>query len=227
VTLPLGAVLAASIAVALAAPGAHAADADASATSAYLQADYDLVRAGTSKTRQVESTLRGVLSRVRRECPNAAEHSPQNAQSTELSNEVIGAMVTAVVHLDLPAGRAFVKRVVRLRWSSRSLTRQVHEYAGDVRTLIGLGEPNVCADVRAWVAGGYATLPATTIAFAPRFIAAWVRLGDLPSALARSAPSSERGLVRKITQMEWKFTDLESREVETWAAIMNVLGLSP
>lgn len=217
----------ASIAVAFAAPGAHAAGGDASATRAYLQADYDLVHAGTSKTRQVESTLRGVLSRVRRECPDAAAHSPQNAQSTELSNEVIGAMVTAVVHLDLPAGRAFVKRVGPLRWANRSLTRQIHEYAADVKTLISLPRPNVCADVRAWVAGGYASLPTTTRVFSPRFIAAWVRLGDLPSAVAKLAPSSERGLVRKIEQMEWKFTDLESREVETWAATMNVLGLSP
>src|SRR5690349_17078066 len=84
---------------------------DVAATRAYLRADYRLVQAGVAKIPKIEAALRGVLARVRRECPRAAAGSPQNAQSTELSNEVIGALVTAVVHLDLPAGRAFVRSV--------------------------------------------------------------------------------------------------------------------
>jgi hypothetical protein len=218
--------LACSIALG-AAPTALGAGGDASATIRYLQADYDLVHSGTSKIPRVEAALRGVLSRTKRECPAAAANSPQNSQSTELSDEVIGALVTAVVHLDLPAGRAFVRRVSQLRWSSQRLTAQVQSYVRDVKALIALPEPHLCADLRAWAAGGFATLPPTTAVFAPRFIASWVRLGDLPSALVRSAPSSQRGLIRTIGQMEWKFTDLESREVDTWAAIMNAVGLSP
>jgi hypothetical protein len=200
---------------------------DVAATSAYLQADYRLVRAGVSKIPKVEAALRGVLARVRRECPRAAAGSPQDPQSTELSNELIGALVTAVVHLDLPAGRAFVRAVSPLRWSNARLTAQVQTYARNVRTLVGLAEPHLCADVRAWAASGFRTLPATTTVFAPRFMDAWVALGELPAGLAASTTGAERGLVARIKRMEARFTDLEAREVATWGAAMSALELWP
>lgn len=66
----------------------------------------------------------------------AAAGSPQDAESTQLSNEVIGAMVTAVVALDRPAGRAFVSAAGRLYWSDRQLTHTIHLYVGSVSTLL-------------------------------------------------------------------------------------------
>jgi hypothetical protein len=219
--------LAALIGLALTVAAAPAAGSDAGATHAYLQADYQLVRAGTTKIPRVEATLKGVLGRVRRECPGAAAGSPQNPQSTELSNEVIGSMVTAVVHLDLPAGRAFVRAVRPLRWTNGALTRQIQTYAGHVNTLVGMAEPHLCADVRAWASSGFAALAPSTLAFAPRFMDAWVALGELPPALRRYEAAADRGLAATTERLEATFTDVEARNVSTWGAIMSALGLWP
>jgi hypothetical protein len=220
--------LLASIAAAASAPAnAPAGQGDAAATRAYIEANYRLVQAAASRIHPIEAALHGVLAQVRRECPMAAAHSPQDAQSTQLSNEVIGAMVTAVVRLDLPAGRDFVSVAGRLTWSSPSVTRTVHAYVGKVRTLVALAPPRLCSDVQSWASSGFRALPASTITFAPRFMSAWVAAGELPAALASYETADERALLRRSNRLETELTDLEAREVETWGHIMDALALWP
>jgi hypothetical protein len=221
------ALAAALLTAALAPTQTLASGSDQAATSAYLKANYALVSTVVSRTRRIEATLRGVLKRVRSECPSAAAGSPQDPESTQLSNEVIGAMVTAVVALDRPAGRAFVVATDHLRWSDRSLTRAVQSYVGKVRTLSALAQPPLCADVRSWAATGFQTLPASTISFSPLFMSAWAAAGELPSALSTSETAQERPLIARTVRLELQLTDLEAREVQTYGAIMNALGLWP
>jgi hypothetical protein len=213
--------------VALAAAPATALADDAAATTAYLEADHRLVQVGVTSIPRVEAALRGVLADVRARCPLAAAGSPQNPQSTELSDELIGAMVLAVVALNRPAGRAFVHSVEHLAWSDRSLTRQLHTYIEHVRALLALARPDLCGDVRAWAANGFHTLPPSTLAFSPRFMDAWVGLGELPAALARFVAPAQRALFAQTRRLEERFTDLEAREVETYSAIMSALSLWP
>jgi len=200
---------------------------DQAATSAYLQADHRLVSTVTSRIARIEATLRGVLAGVRSECPRAAAGSPQDGQSTQLSNEVIGAMITAVVALDRPAGHAFVAATEHLRWSSRALTRTIQSYVGKVRTLSALAQPRLCADVRAWASAGFHALPPSTVSFSPLFMSAWVAAGELPAGLAASETPGERPLIARTERMEAQLTELEAREVQTWGQIMNALELWP
>jgi hypothetical protein len=216
-----------ALASALAPARASAGRSDQATTSAYLQANYRLVAAAASRIPTIESTLRGILQRMRSECPNAAAGSPQTPQSTQLSNEVIGAMVTAVVALDRPAGHAFVAATQHLRWSDRRLTREVHAYVAKVRTLSGLAQPHLCADVRAWAATGFHALSPATISFSPLFMSVWVAAGERPPALSASETSAERALIARTARLEMKLTELEAREVHTWGAIMDVLDLWP
>jgi hypothetical protein len=212
----------------LAPSGARAAGGgNGGATSAYLQANYKLVTAVTSKIPTIEARLHKVLASVRRECPAAAAGSPQNPQSTQLSNEVIGALVMSIVELDRPAGRAFVRSVSPLRWSNGGLTQTVKTYVGKVRTLLALPPPNLCSDVRGWAAGGFTTLTQPTLSFSPVFMAAWVSAGEQPPALARYESGSDRALAARTRKLEQRIADLEAREVETWGAIMNALELWP
>src|SRR5262249_51403500 len=141
------------------------------------------VQVVASKIPTIEARLRKVLASVRRECPRAAAGSPQNPQSTQLSNEVIGALVMSIVELDRPAGRAFVRSVSPLRWGNRGLTQTIKTYVGKVRTLLALPQPNLCGDVRGWAANGFTTLTQTTQSFSPVFMAAWVSAGEQPPAL--------------------------------------------
>jgi hypothetical protein len=200
---------------------------DQAATSAYLQADYQLVHTGTSQMRRVESTLHALRERIGRECTKAGAGSPQDPESTQLSNELIGAMVTSVVALDRPAGHRFVSATEHLRWSDSGLTRRIRTYTSKVRALTAMAQPDICRDIGRWAASGFKALPPTTLAFAPRFMSVWVGLGELPAALGRYETGADRSLAARIARLESQFTDLEAREVETWGDIMNELELWP
>ncbi|HUH80262.1 MAG TPA: hypothetical protein VLZ06_02950 [Solirubrobacteraceae bacterium] len=222
-------VLLAALAVAAIAlvPASGASASNASATHAYLSANYALVHAAHTRIHQVESTLRGLLAQIRRECPLAAKGSPEETQSEQLSNEVIGTMVLTAIRLDLPAGRAYVKAVRPLRWSSPSLTRSVHGYAEKVAKIITLPVPKLCQDVKSWASSGFTTLPSATRPFDSVFLNSWVSPGFLPSALKPYEGGSVRSLVRQTEKQESDIVDLEAREVETWGKIMDSLELEP
>lgn len=59
---------------------------------------------------------------------------PQDPESTQLSNEVISALVTAAVALDRPAGRRLVKAAGHLSWSNHPLTATVRAGVGAIAT---------------------------------------------------------------------------------------------
>jgi hypothetical protein len=200
---------------------------DQAATRAYIRADYQRMRIAASRIPLIEATLHGMLAQVRQECPMVAAGSPSDAQSIELEDEVIGAMVIAVVGLDRPAGRAFVSAAGRLRWSDRKVTRAIHSYVEKVRTLLVLPQPSLCSDIRSWAASGFATLSASTLTFTPRFMAAWVAIGELPPALVRYETPDERPLFARTRRLEARLSDLEAREVKTFSEIIKIVGLGP
>lgn len=223
------ALLAAFVVVALGPADALAGQGDIATTRTYIQANYRLVQLTASKIGPIEATLRDVRSQVLRECPRAAAGSPQDTDSEQLSNEVIGAMVTAAVHLvEAPASRAYVRTAGRLDWSNRALTSAVHAYANKALGLVALAPPKLCSDVESWAASGFRTLPASTAVFAPRFMSVWIAPGELPTSLAQYETAAERPLLRRTQQLEEKFTEMEARAgVETWGEIMDGLALLP
>jgi hypothetical protein len=225
--MPPRSILALALLLAGALPASASAASDTAGTQAYIQADYMLATTAASNIHRSESAIFGVLARVRRRCPLAAAASPQNPQSTQLSNEVIGAMVTGAIASDIPAIRRFVSAVGHLRWSSRGLTSEVKTYVSQLRTLSSLSQPDVCADVRSWAASGYRTVPAATVAFDGRFMPSWVALGELPPGLARFESGAARSLAHRAELREGQLSEFEVRRVETWGEIMNALDLSP
>jgi hypothetical protein len=223
-------VVVAALTALLAAPGfAMAESPDAAATQKYIQANYALVQAGASKLGAARAALRAVRSQIEGECPRAAAESPQNPESTELSNEIIGAMVTNAYRTDVPAGEKFVRAAGGLRWSNHRLTSTVHSYVSRLKVLIGLAPPNVCADIRSWVASGYRTLPATTIRFDQQFMPNWVAIGELPGGLlAPYERGSQRSVINRTGALEDQLIEFEANDgVETWWNIMNALVLNP
>jgi len=219
--------LAAVAALGLLCAAAPALASDAAATQSYLQADYRLVSYAGARVAQAERAPGVLLAGVRSECPLAAAGSPQDTQSTELSNEVVGAMVIASYRPALPAIRSFVSSVAPLRWSSASLTREVRAYAGALRTLAALPAPALCADVRAWAAGGFGSPPARTAAFDARFLGSWAPIGRLFEGLTRGESSSGRALAARAATVEARLAEAEVKAIETWGSIMNALELSP
>ncbi len=206
---------------------ALASPADVSATSAYLQANFAFVRSATSKTREVEATLHMLPARIAGECPGAALGSPEDPDSEQLSNELIGDMVITADRVDLSGARAYVAAVARLHWSDQALTRTIRSYASQVKRLAALSPPALCADVHSWAASGFTALPASTVAFDSVFMNVWVAAGDLPAGLKRYETSEERSLVARTVQMEYEIAELETREETTWWNTMDLLHLWP
>jgi hypothetical protein len=219
-----GTVAACALAVSLA-PAAQASD--RSATAAYVRANYALVAAGHAHLGASIAAYKGVLQKVRRECPHAAASSPQNPESTKLSNEVIGAMVLSAGRPDRPAIQAYLRAVKGLRWGNGAITRAVKAYAASLGKLYALSVPDLCADVRAWSAAGFKSLPSSTVSFVEVFYPNWVALGLQPAGLARLEGGSERRLARTAARFEYQLTNAEAEAVETWGQIMNLLELWP
>jgi hypothetical protein len=217
-----------TIAAALACvPSTALAGSNVAATQSYVQADYALVQVADSHLATSEAAPLHVLAQVRRECPLAGANSPQDPESTQMSDEVIGAMVISAAQPDLLAIKTFIRAVAGLSWSGRGLTGALRAYAGKLNTLLSLRAPDLCGDVKAWAASGFQTLPASTVAFVGKFMPAWVALGYVPAQLARYESAQARALARRADALEEDLTEGEARAVEHWGDIMNALVLNP
>jgi hypothetical protein len=213
--------------VAIAPASASASAANLAATQTYVQANYAALRVVISHLAASEAAPLHVLAQVRRECPAAGSGSPQDPESTQMSDEVIGAMVISAAQPNLQAIRTFIRAAGGLSWSNRGLTRAIRTYVGDWKTILGLPAPNLCGDVRAWAAGGFHTLPASTVAFDAKFMPAWVGAGYLPAQLGGYENAATRALANRSLALEQTVSEAEARAVPHWGEIMNTLELWP
>jgi len=226
----LAAIAALALAASVSGPAAAlGASSNAAATETYLRANLKLVQVARSHLAASEQApVSEVLARVRRECPKSGANSPQDANSTHMSYEVIGAIVIAAYKFDVPAALAYAHTVASLHWSNGALTKKVHEHAAKLRTVARLAPPNLCADVRAWGAGGYQALPATTVQFDAQFEPAWVAIGLDPEGLRSYESPSAKALAHRNDQIEEQLFDGEARVTETsYETIMDALELWP
>jgi hypothetical protein len=220
--------LAGALALAGTATTTRAASGNATATQAYLGASYTLLRAARAREASSEAALQNLLAGVRRECPNVAAESPENPDSEELSNEVVGAMIIVGTHPDEKAISRFARAVAGLRWSNRTLTSTIRSYAAKLKTLSTLTAPSLCAEVHAWAGSGFRTLPPATAAFNLRYKAVNVSIGELPEQLlAPYERPAEKSIVAQIGQLEARVAEFEAKAVETYAQIMSALDLNP
>lgn len=208
---------------------AGASASDVSATQAYVKANYAFTRTAHANLGRSNRALTSVLHRISQTCPHAARGTPQNVQSEHLSNEVIGLLVLEADKPDRAAALRFLHAVSRLRWSNASLNHKLHAYMKQLAALSKLSPPDVCGDVRAWVAGGHAMLPPGTVAFDEAFLPNWVVAGYQPSGLAGFESGATRALARRTIPLEDKLQEFEAAEVtvEKWAEVLNVLELGP
>ncbi|HEX4467190.1 MAG TPA: hypothetical protein VH025_08370 [Solirubrobacteraceae bacterium] len=224
--LPVASVATAA-SLAMLAPAASALT-NGAATHAYLEANAKLVKIARANLPTLEQQPKNVLRQVTRECPLAAgSDAPQDAESTQMSYEIIGAMVISAGKRIRPSVRAFVAQAKSMHWSSPAVERPIRKYVASLAELDKLEVPSLCSDGRAWAEDGYAALPAPTVTFDKAFIPNWVAVGLQPPALLAQASAADRALARHTTKLEEDVTDGEARAVETYRLIMNELGVWP
>jgi hypothetical protein len=218
----------AALALALAPSAALAKPGDAAATRAYIRANYALIRTARANLAAGNTALKSLVSQITGECPLAAAESPENHDSEQLSNEVVGAMTIAAYSPDTAAMETFAREVESLRWSNRVLTRLVRKYATQLEELAELASPGVCGDVRTWVAAGYQTLPPSTVQFDQSYYRSDIEAEEVPlKLLAPYESAGEASLVHRTKRLEAPLAQAEANAVGDYTKILDTLGLQP
>lgn len=173
-----------------------------------------------------EASFRTLDQRFQAECSNVGAGSPQSESEQRLSYDVTGALWATAYKTDAKIAETAIAAVSGLRWSNPALTGRVHRYIKGLREMIALPVPDLCADVRAWVASGYRTVPANVVSFDEHVEAIDV---EVPEAklFARFVKPSDRRLLNKVKSLAVRFEELEftvgQRE---WNRLLEVLKLN-
>lgn len=224
----LGLLLIALTALALPAPARAAASArDRAATRIYIDANYRLVLAARAHLAASEAAIHSLVRHTVAECPLAGEGSHVDSAASEVSEEVVGTIVTTAYRPDVDSIDTFVHAVAGLHWSDRRLTRIVRAYLVKLRNLAALAPANICADVKAWGADGFEGLPEGTVRFDKLYLAADIEAEEVPlRLLAPYENAHEAALLRRTKRLEAPLANAEAEAVQNWLEIMRGLGLS-
>lgn len=209
------------------APASAAASArDVTSTHAYLEADYAVLHAVVSGWPSDEVSIRQFDSKIQAECPSVAAGSPQSEEEQKLSTEVVGTLWATIFHKNAGLIQRFAKAVSSLRWSNSAITRGVHRYTKGLHEMVALPLPDLCADVRAWVSGGFKAASSSTDRFVHHVEA--VEVKELPQRLlAPYIAASDKGLAARVTYLANRYGELEfTRGESDWNALLEVLALN-
>ncbi len=184
--------LAATAAVCLAAALPAAATAsNASSTKVFLHAARALAGSENAGVATGESSAGGYVNQVAGECPGILAHAPPGQGFSMLFGEAVEGLALAFSTPLHAAAVTFDRSIAHLRWSGKALTRGVRAIAAADRAEMAIAAPQACNDLRAWVAGGYSTIPQATESF---FAA-----GEAAQKLPRP---TQRGFLRKLARYE-------------------------
>ncbi len=212
-------------ALAVAPSQAPAGSSDAAATHAYLAANYAYSRASEALVKPQQAAAQRLNSRLAHECPKVGAGSPQTEASESVSYEVAVALWSVSYRVIAAPIRALVAALKPLRWSNPRITQIAHAYAGSLHELATLALPDVCADVSAWRASGYQTVPAGTISLQKRVEA--IQPKPIPASLLASHESgADRGVLAATKRLETKLLNQETViGFNDWDQVLATLGL--
>jgi hypothetical protein len=217
-----------TLALTLAPPAALANAGDEAATQALARATNTLVRAASPDVSKGLAAAERYGSRIASQCPRVAAGSPENHQSEQLDDELIGAMTIAGYSTAAAPIATFAHAVRSLHWSDAKLTRTVKTFAAKLQKLSTLALPNVCGDIQAWAASGFATLPASTVKFVPHYLAVTPEAEEVPlmiHLLMPYASPSDFPILRRVERLEARLGEAEAAAVESYSRVIIALEL--
>jgi hypothetical protein len=199
---------------------------DVASTHAYIVAAYTALHATVTGWGTVEASVHSLDRRFGGECPGIAAGSPQTEEEQKLSYEVAGALWATGYRTDAKIVQRFVKAVGGLRWSNPAITRSARRFTTALRQMTLLPIPDLCADVRAWAAGGYKAVPTSTLQYDRRVEA--IEVKEIPRRLlAPYVQPADRGLRIRTERLATRFEELEfQRGQDYWNALLEVFGLN-
>ncbi len=220
----------ASFSLALAPQAASARSAaDMAATQTLARATKTLLNAARPDLPKGLAAVNRYAGEIAAQCPNVAAKSPQDQGSEQLDNEVVAAMTVVGYRTGAGPIKDFYNVVKGLHWSNTKLTRAVKTFAAKLDKLVNLTVPNLCGDVKEWVAGGYKTLTASTTQFLKQYDAVDPEAEEGPLIMRLARPYATVGdisLFHSIESFESELAETEAHAVFAYKRIMNTLELN-
>lgn len=202
--------------------------ADVATTRALARATDALVRAASPDVPRGLAAVKRYSVQTAAQCPGVALESPQNHDSEQLANELVGALTIVGYRTAAAPIATFAHAVAGLSWSNHRLTRAVRTLAHKLRGISTMALPDVCGDIRAWVASHYATLPANTVQFDQRYSAVELEAEEAPTIISLATPYASPAdfpVLRHVERLEAKLAEAEAHAVEYYVHLMNALDL--
>jgi hypothetical protein len=210
-------------------PAALAKPGDVAATQALANAAKTLLRAARPDIPKGLAAVKSYANEVAAQCPKAAAGSPQNHDSEQLDNEVVGAMTVVGYRTAAAPIATFARAVKGLHWSNHRLTRAVKVYATKLKKLVSLTVPNLCGDVQEWAASGYNTLTASTVQFNQHYTAVDPEAEEGPLIMRLVEPyatPADVPLFHSIENFESQLAEAEAHAVFDYTHVMNTMELN-
>jgi hypothetical protein len=210
---------------------------DAAATRAYLRAGDAYERSATTEVAARVAAMEARASEIAGGCPSALTYAPRDEAFGELGEEASTTAFWAGAVSMRSTGLRLADAIAHLRWSDRKLTSLVHTEAAEEHLAAALALPDVCADIAAWKASAYATLPQSTVRFLARSHAieflSFVgfteesREAVIMRLLRRFEGPAERRVAKRIQHVEVQIGKrLEAAAVAVHAKLTAGLGVS-
>jgi hypothetical protein len=209
--------------LALAPSATLASSGDVAATQALARATDTLVRAASPEVSKGLAAAKRYANAIATQCPHAAAGSPQNGESEQLDDEVIGGMTVAGYSVAAAPIARFKRAVAGLHWSNGRLTRAVSTFADKLQKLSRLALPNVCGDIQSWAASGYKTLPASTVPFVRLFLKVTPEAEEVPLIIQLVSPyatPADFPILRRVERLETRLGEAEAAAVETYSRLI-------
>jgi hypothetical protein len=149
---------------------------------------------------EAKLAMNGFVTKTVSECPGVADKAPPGQSLEDLSEEALDVVSVASEAPFRAAAFALARRIDHLRWSSRRLTTLVRGYAAELRETNT--QPPFCSELKEWVAGGYGTLPQSTISLLKKEASPVAREEQILALLTPYARLHAQTLVQNVKRLE-------------------------
>jgi hypothetical protein len=217
---------------------------DSSATRAYLQARYSFEQASEALLPEGRAAVDRLVAGMSAGCSGVLRNAPAENGVIQRKQDEGGALrfstrnlllleIATAVDVTLrgpgrPAIGSFVDTARQLRWSNRELTNIIHSFGNVEAARLRRRVPDLCHDIKAWVASGYRHVPANAEAAEPGVEGPEEELSNALSDLGCVTGYPQRSILQLLTPYQDSSEPTSNRvgrlEAKVSAAESAILG---
>jgi hypothetical protein len=221
------AVLLVVVVFAIAPSAAPASTRDVTSTHAAIAATYTLARARVAIINVAQAKIESYKHKLAGECPGVGAAAQETEATEPMSKEVAVALWSITYGSAAAPIEKFAKAIKPLHWTSARVNRIAHGVAANLSALAAIRLPDLCADIRAWAATGFTTVPPHVIELDEHVEP--LTLSEIPWKLvAPYTRGHDASLVTYIKRAETTLAEAEFMKGQRdWYQVLDTVGLPP